>query len=69
MTINGWCKTNYHKDGKRRYGELVSGLCLECQKKLPKSIEEQIDELLQQRAFLNTRLGQLRKQLLSKKGK
>ncbi|MEG4518825.1 MULTISPECIES: hypothetical protein [unclassified Microcoleus] len=30
MTINGWCRTNYHKDGKRRFAKLTDGLCCEC---------------------------------------
>jgi predicted RNase H-like nuclease (RuvC/YqgF family) len=30
MTINGWCRTNYHKDGKRRFAKLTGGLCCEC---------------------------------------
>ena len=31
MTINGWCRTNYHKDGKRRFAKLTGGFCCECQ--------------------------------------
>jgi len=30
MTINGWCRNNYHKDGKRRFGRLTNGFCCEC---------------------------------------
>ncbi|MEG5056106.1 MULTISPECIES: hypothetical protein [unclassified Microcoleus] len=30
MTINGWCRTNYHKDGKRRFAKLTDGFCCEC---------------------------------------
>ncbi|MEG4959863.1 MULTISPECIES: hypothetical protein [unclassified Microcoleus] len=30
MTINGWCHTNYHKDGKRRFAKLTGGFCCEC---------------------------------------
>ncbi|MEG5036207.1 hypothetical protein [Microcoleus sp. AT3-D2] len=30
MTQNGWCRSNYHKDGKRRFGLLTNGLCAEC---------------------------------------
>lgn len=29
----GWCKTNYHSDGKRRFGNLTKGLCVECELK------------------------------------
>lgn len=29
----GWCKTNYHSDGKRRFGNLTNGLCIECELK------------------------------------
>lgn len=28
--MQGWCKTNYHADGKRRYGLLTNGLCNDC---------------------------------------
>ncbi|MEG4500658.1 hypothetical protein QUB05_26420 [Microcoleus sp. F10-C6] len=28
---NGWCRSNYHKDGKRRWGSLTNGLCCECE--------------------------------------
>jgi hypothetical protein len=28
--IKGWCKRNYHTDGKRRFGNLINGLCIEC---------------------------------------
>ena len=31
MTINGWCRNNYHKDGKRRFAKLTDGFCWECQ--------------------------------------
>lgn len=31
MTINGWCRNNYHKDGKRRFAKLTGGFCCECQ--------------------------------------
>ncbi|MEG4596023.1 hypothetical protein QUB00_30055 [Microcoleus sp. F8_C2] len=31
MTQNGWCRTNYHKDGKRRFGKLTNGFCCECE--------------------------------------
>ena len=31
MTINGWCRNNYHKDGKRRFAKLTDGFCCECQ--------------------------------------
>ena len=31
MTINGCCRSNYHKDGKRRFGNLTNGFCCECE--------------------------------------
>ncbi|MGB8688927.1 MAG: hypothetical protein WCD53_16535 [Microcoleus sp.] len=34
MTKNGWCRTNYHSDGKRRFAILTNGLCVECELKL-----------------------------------
>ena len=64
MTKSGWCRNNYHKDGKRRYGELVKGLCDECQKNSPNKVKEQIAQLLKQRASLNTRINKLRQKLL-----
>jgi len=30
MTKSGWCRSNYHSDGKRRWGFLEAGLCCEC---------------------------------------
>jgi hypothetical protein len=30
MTNNGWCRSNYHKNGKRRFGQLANGFCNEC---------------------------------------
>ncbi|NJR21479.1 MAG: 3'-5' exonuclease [Richelia sp. CSU_2_1] len=30
ISFEGWCKTNYHADGKRRFGMLIDGLCGEC---------------------------------------
>lgn len=35
--MQGWCRNNYHKDGKRRYGFLQDGLCKECIKLCPES--------------------------------
>lgn len=31
MAINGWCRTNYHRHGKRRWGSLTNGCCCECE--------------------------------------
>ena len=45
MTINGWCRTNYHKDGKRRFAKLTDGLCCEClADRLDKAITESATE-------------------------
>ena len=30
MTKSGWCRSNYHSDGKRRWSNLTNGLCSEC---------------------------------------
>ncbi|MEG4350244.1 hypothetical protein QUA74_10930 [Microcoleus sp. LAD1_D3] len=45
MTINGWCRTNYHKDGKRRFAKLTDGLCCECiADRLAKATTESLNE-------------------------
>ncbi|MEG4248705.1 hypothetical protein [Microcoleus sp. Pol10D4] len=49
MTINGWCRTNYHKDGKRRFAKLTDGFCCECladrlAKATPESLNEPVAE-------------------------
>jgi len=45
MTINGWCRTNYHKDGKRRFAKLTDGFCCECiADQLAKATTESLDE-------------------------
>ncbi|NQE36732.1 hypothetical protein E5S67_04497 [Microcoleus sp. IPMA8] len=47
MTINGWCRTNYHKDGKRRFAKLTDGLCCEClADRIDKAITEAAPEPL-----------------------
>jgi transcription initiation factor IIE alpha subunit len=45
MTQNGWCRTNYHKDGKRRFGRLTKeGLCCECEAELVNNSENSADK-------------------------
>jgi len=64
MKTQGWCKTNYHSDGKRRFGELENGLCAECRHdNSQQSIREKIEEMLRQRSSLNTKISLLRKKL------
>jgi|AGSF01.1.fsa_nt_gi hypothetical protein len=71
MTQNGWCRTNYHKDGKRRFGYLTNGLCLECELKtmiLARSqtadqiiqLQEKIIDLETERNRLNFEIDRLR---------
>jgi len=71
MTKNGWCRNNYHKDGKRRFGNLTNGLCLECQLKLTvvarsqtaqkiSSLKEEISDLEIERDRLNSEIDRLR---------
>jgi hypothetical protein len=67
MTTDQWCKTNYHDDGRRRFGKLINGLCTECHEKALTAIspteqaKKQIEALIKQRASINTRINQLRK--------
>lgn len=35
----GWCNTRFHSDGKRRFGQLKKGFCLECQTRRKQSPE------------------------------
>ncbi|MEG3981826.1 hypothetical protein QUA08_13730 [Microcoleus sp. T3B2] len=67
MTKNGWCRTNYHSDGKRRYGNLTNGLCCECSlsvtgKEADKitRLQEKINDLEQEREQLNAEIKRLR---------
>lgn len=67
MKDNGWCRSNYHSDGKRRFGKIINGLCSECHEKSLSAIspteqaKKQIEALIKQRASINTRINQLRK--------
>jgi chromosome segregation ATPase len=73
MAINGWCRTNYHKDGKRRFGSLTNGLCCECeaeQQQLGRDekskitrLEQKIVDLEQERDRLNSKIKHLRSKL------
>lgn len=67
MSNQGWCKANYHRNGKRRFGELENGFCAECQHNNPQNIREKIEEMLRQRSSLNTKISQLRKKLSQEK--
>ncbi|MDQ2096802.1 MAG: hypothetical protein QQW96_04045 [Tychonema bourrellyi B0820] len=68
MTQNQWCKTNYHSDGKRRFGKLINGLCSECHERaleksasLREQTKKEIEALIKQRASINTRINKLRR--------
>jgi septal ring factor EnvC (AmiA/AmiB activator) len=76
ITNNGWCRTNYHKDGKRRFGRLSkNGLCCECDAELAKQsgvaaekskitrLEQKIVDLEQERERLNSEIKRLRSKL------
>jgi septal ring factor EnvC (AmiA/AmiB activator) len=71
MPNNGWCRTNYHTDGKRRFGLLTNGLCWECEAEKPgrddKSqitrLEQKIVDLEQERDRLNSKIKRLRSKL------
>lgn len=62
MTKSGWCRTNYHKDGKRRWSNfLTNGLCSECAftDKVPDKIvriHEKISDLESERDLLNSEI-------------
>ncbi|MEG3843852.1 hypothetical protein [Microcoleus sp. herbarium14] len=66
----GWCRTNYHRDGKRRYGSLTDGLCTECSlsvtgKEADKitRLQEKINDLEAERDLLNSEIHRLRQKL------
>lgn len=70
MTKNGWCRTNYHSDGKRRYGKLTDRLCNECSlsatgKEAEKitRLQEKISDLESERSQLNSEIYRLRQKL------
>ena len=73
MAINGWCRTNYHKDGKRRFGSLTNGLCCECEaeqqqpgrdeKSQITRLEQKIVDLERERDGLNSKIKRLRSKL------
>jgi hypothetical protein len=73
MTQNGWCRANYHKDGKRRWGSLTNGLCCECEaeqqqpgrdeKSKITRLEQKIVDLEQERLRLDSEIKRLRLKL------
>jgi predicted nuclease with TOPRIM domain len=70
MTKNGWCRTNYHADGKRRWGNLTNGLCNECSLSLTSKeaekitqCQEKINDLEFERCSLNNEIDRLRSKL------
>ncbi|MEG4805417.1 hypothetical protein QUB63_32630 [Microcoleus sp. ARI1-B5] len=74
MTKNGWCRTNYHSDGKRRFGKLTNRLCNECHfsgeigtcgKALDKitGLQEKINDLEEERDRLCAEIDRLRSKL------
>ena len=76
MTNNGWCRSNYHKNGKRRFGQLANGFCNECsilsvmqvQSKDADKItrlEGKISDLEEKRDQLNSEIKGLRFKLAS----
>ena len=73
MTNNGWCRTKYHTDSKRRFGLLTNGLCCECEaeqqqpgrdeKSKITRLEQKIVDLEQERDGLNSKIKRLRSKL------
>lgn len=70
MTKNGWCRSNYHSDGKRRYGNLTSGLCIECSLPITGKeadritrLTERINDLEAERSQLGCEIDRLRQKL------
>lgn len=65
---SGWCNTRFHSDGKRRYAQLVRGLCLECRTKKKQTseceeIERQITLLENKREDIDKKVSNLRYRL------
>lgn len=65
---SGWCKTRFHSDGKRRFGQLVRGLCPECRtniKQTPEcqAIERQITILQTRKEDIEIKISSLRYRL------
>jgi hypothetical protein len=65
---SGFCSTRFHSDGKRRFSQLISGLCLECRtrkKQTPecKEIERQITLLENRREDIDKKVSNLRYKL------
>ncbi len=70
MTKSGWCRNNYHPDGKRRYGLLENGLCCECSLALVGKeadkvtrLQEKIGDLMEERAQIDREINGLRQKL------
>lgn len=71
MTKNGWCRTNYHSDGKRRYGSLINGLCNECccisteknNASAKVRLQQKINDLETERDRINLEIKRLRSKL------
>lgn len=70
MTKSGWCRSNYHSDGKRRWGFLEAGLCCECSLALVGKeadkvtrLQEKISDLMEERAQIEREINGLRQKL------
>lgn len=68
MTKSGWCRSNYHSDGKRRWSNLTNGLCSECQLTGAVSgkvtrIQQKINDLEYERDRLNSEIDCLKYKL------
>lgn len=66
---SGWCNTRFHSDGKRRYAQLVRGLCLECRTKKKQTpeceeIERKITLLENKKEDIEKQISSLRYQLV-----
>ena len=67
---NGWCRTNYHSDGKRRFGYLTNGLCSECAFKGTNAgkvtrLQQKINDLEYERERINCEIDSFRYKLQS----
>jgi hypothetical protein len=65
---SGWCNTVFHSDGKRRFGQLVRGLCFECRTRIKqtpecKEIERQITLLENRKEDIDQKISNLRYRL------
>lgn len=64
LAVEGWCKNNYHSDGKRRFGKLTGGICIECMgletASEIKQLSDKINKAEEDRANLTYQIREMR---------